>query len=77
MIFIPNLAEEVDVVLAHEKCGSDQVNRHIALMLIKTQSQSEIFRSHSELQVAHLIVESTEAIKVVKICSVGFAMPKI
>lgn len=77
LVFIPDLAKEVDAVLAHEKCRGDRANRRVAPTLIQTRSRSEKFGSHSELRVAYLVVESAGAIKVVKIRGVGFATPKV
>ena len=58
IMFIPDLAEEVDAVPAREKGHGDRVNRRVAPTLIHTQSRSEKLGSHWELWVAYLVVES-------------------
>ena len=41
LMFIPDLAEEVNAVLAREKSRGDRVNRRVAPTLIHTQSRSK------------------------------------
>jgi len=56
IVFIPDLAEEVDAVPAREKCRGDRVNGRVAPTLIHTQIS--VGKIHWELWVAYLVVES-------------------
>jgi hypothetical protein len=75
LMLIPDLAEEVDAVLAREKCRGNRVNRRVAPTLFHTQSR--LGKRIGITWFTYLVVKSACALEVIKVRAVGFASPKV
>ena len=76
VVFVSNLAEKLDLVLACEERCRDRVNRRITPALF-VWLQHLVIHTAERVERWYLVIKATMAIEVVEICRVSLAAPKI